>query len=506
MTAPVEVDVASLGPLRQIGSGGQGKVFALVNAPDGGVYKEYSPRVVDDLDVDALHRFVQFGRNLTDSGREALLARVAWPEVVVRRDSVVRGFLMPRIPPGFTVEMRFGDQVTRENAAVQFLLNPAAYLTERGLRISDRFRLELLRDTADTLTLFHQLGIAVGDLSPNNLLFSLAGRPRCFFIDCDAMRLGGDSVLAQTETPDWQVGAIGDEELGTPASDAYKFGLLAVRLFAADQQSRQPAAVPVRLRRRVIASLSADPDERDPPSAWLRPLDKLIEREPEFRPEPLPPRAEPAEPEQPEIPEPVRAAPVVLPVPAPRRRGWAWAGIASIAIAVIFGIATSNDNSGTGVGPGAQTLGLPTPGYPLPTGVGGLGDYPLPTDLYPNLTPPAFPTLGVYPSYVCLFSSAPGPGVKGGDGLTQATGALGGLTCDVNRAVGDKTAPAGKVWAPLRGKAPYLSSTVTGFFGEGTAGPRATVNWTADDGCWTGTVRFTRGYEIASVGPLSPCG
>lgn len=500
MTAPIEVDVASLGPLRQIGSGGQGKVFALVNAPDGGVYKEYSPRVVDDLDIDALRRFVQFGRSLTDTGRDALLARVAWPQVIVRRDGVVRGFLMPRIPPRFTVPMRFGDEVTLENALVQYLLNPAAYLTERGLRLTDRFRLEFLRDTADTLALFHKLGIAVGDLSPNNLLFSLIGRPRCFFIDCDAMRLAGESVLAQTETPDWQISAVSEEELGTAASDAYKFGLLVVRLFAADQQARDPAVVPVRLRDLVTSSLSADPDKRAAPTAWLRPLDRLINREPEFRPEPLLPRENPEEAEE-SAAEPVRAAPVVPPAPPPRPRRWAWVGAVPIVVGVILGIINGGSSNGTTT----LTPALPMLNYPLTTERYPELNYPLTTEPYPNLTSP----LLLSPNFdiTCILRSAPRPDVHGGLGLSQANSVVGSLVCEVNKAARGGASGTDQVWQPLRDKAPYDDAVVIGFFGEGTASPRVTVEWTDHDrGCWVNTIHFTASYEVSSVGPLSPCG
>lgn len=492
MTAPIEVDVANLGPLRQIGSGGQGKVFALVNASDGEVYKEYSPRVVDDLDIDALRRFVQFGRSLTKTGRDALLARVAWPQVIVRRDSVVRGFLMPRIPPGFTVSMRFGDEVTLENALVQYLLNPATYLTERGLRLTDRFRLEFLRDTADTLALFHKLGIAVGDLSPNNLLFSLTGRPRCFFIDCDAMRLAGESVLAQTETPDWQISAVSEEELGTPASDAYKFGLLVVRLFATDQQARDPAVVPVRLRDLVTSSLSADPDKRVAPTAWLRPLDRLINRQPEFRPEPLLP-SENSEEAEGSTAEPVRAAPMVPPAPPPRPRRWAWVGAVPVAAVVILGIINGGSSSGTAT----RTPTIPTLNYPLT-----IEPYP---KLYPNLTSPLLPRLNM--DLTCMLNGVPRPDVHGGLGLFQAERAVGTLVCQVNKAARESASGTDQVWQPLRDKAPYNDAVISGFFGEDTTNPRVTVEWTDyDRGCWVNTIHFTAGYEVSSVGPLSPCG
>jgi hypothetical protein len=74
----------------------------------------------------------------------------------------------------------------------------------------------------------HKHGVCVGDISPKNLLFALIPHPAVYFIDCDAMRIDGVSVLRQVETPGWQVPA--GEELATVYSDTYKLGLLALRL------------------------------------------------------------------------------------------------------------------------------------------------------------------------------------------------------------------------------------------------------------------------------------
>ncbi|MEU4216513.1 hypothetical protein AB0F10_14220, partial [Actinoplanes sp. NPDC026623] len=268
-----EVSLADLGPRTRIGSGGQGTVFALAEEP-GLVYKEYATRFVDDLDVVALTRFIRLAAP-GGPDADALLGLAAWPTAIVRKDGVVRGFLMPRVPERFTVRISLPAGPATVLAQLQYLLNDEAYLRSRGLAVDDRLRLELLHDTGEALTLLHRLGVCVGDLSPNNLLFSAAGRPRCYFLDCDAMRLDGDSVLAQAETPEWQLpGRDGTaEELATRAADAYKFGLLAVRLFAGDQQVRDVRAAGRRLRGglRGLAerSLDADPARRPAPGQWL---------------------------------------------------------------------------------------------------------------------------------------------------------------------------------------------------------------------------------------------
>ena len=78
------------------------------------------------------------------------------------------------------------------------------------------------------------------------------------------MRFRGRSVMPQLETPGWEVRAVSPrEELGTAASDSYKLGLLALRLLAGSQDTRDPArlprAVPTTIQRLIEASLTLIP-------------------------------------------------------------------------------------------------------------------------------------------------------------------------------------------------------------------------------------------------------
>ena len=282
---PSEVDLATLGQRTLIGSGGQGAVHALAQRP-GVVYKEYSPAWVDSVNVTALKRFTRLVSDVTDPEVKALLAVAAWPMAVVRDSGVVRGFLMPQVPRAYTARLELPSGPSTVLAQVQYLLNDEDYLAARGFVVHDRLRLELLRDTAAALAMLHRRGIAVGDISPNNLLFSTVSRPRCYFIDCDTMRLDGHCVLPLAETPEWDVPALPGADrptrgdlLATPESDAYKLGLLAIRLFAGDQQVRDPAAathLPASVLQLARRSLDADPARRVPPERWVPALDAAL--------------------------------------------------------------------------------------------------------------------------------------------------------------------------------------------------------------------------------------
>ncbi|MET7510459.1 DUF4189 domain-containing protein [Streptomyces albidoflavus] len=277
------VDHSTLALGRRLGQGGQGTVYQVTNkrvmpTQGGGwdaVYKEYAPAVLSQLDVPALETLVGLpGRSGATQGRW-LCERTAWPAAVVRRHGVTCGFLMRAVPERFMFDQRgLGSTVVgRRLANVEYLLNDDAYVAGIGLVVSDRDRFRLLTDLAETLARLHAMGVTIGDLSPKNLLFTTTPRPACFFIDCDAVRLRGTTALPQAETPDWEIPA--GEPKATPASDAYKLALLAVRLLGRHQTSTDPAALASyspELGRLARAGLGHDPAARPEPAQWTGPL------------------------------------------------------------------------------------------------------------------------------------------------------------------------------------------------------------------------------------------
>jgi len=246
------------------------------------VYKEYNQSVLPGLDAMALAAMVGLLTELGAAESRWLCERIAWPAALVEEHGRTAGFLMRAIPDRFLFEMRsLGATATgsRRPENFEYLLNDDVYVAGIGLSISERDRLLLLTDLASVLYRLHRVGIVVGDLSPKNLLFTMDPRPECFLVDCDAMRLRGASVLTQAETPDWAVPA--GEEKATRASDVYKFGLLAVRLFARHQTSTDPAALSAvhpALGALARASLDPDPSRRPTPVLWAAQLGSALAR------------------------------------------------------------------------------------------------------------------------------------------------------------------------------------------------------------------------------------
>jgi serine/threonine protein kinase len=279
---PAHLDVAGLGSLTRLAAGGQGVVFRApgvhMQYAASLVFKRYKPEVAGSLDATVLESMPAYLESLPFSEGIELLSLTAWPCRLVDAGGTVAGFVMPAIPDRFFMQMRKSSGVSREAAEFQHLLNDENFLARRQLGLTDRLRYELLREAARALSVFHRHGIAVGDLSPKNLLFAYHPEPAVYFIDCDAMRFRGRSVMPQVETPGWEVRAVSPhEELATIGSDAYKLGLLALRLLTGAQDGRDPArlprTVPAPVRQLITAALSTDPARRPRPADWITPLD-----------------------------------------------------------------------------------------------------------------------------------------------------------------------------------------------------------------------------------------
>ena len=180
---------------------------------------------------------VEIRSRLNPNESHWLNEHAAWPAAIVEDSGSLRGYLMRAAPAEYYFDFQTRTQGSiRKLAEIAFLLNPDKYVRGAGLNVTDQQRLALLKDIATTLAHLHALEAVVGDVSPKDILFSLSRSPDCFLINCDGIQQKGKTVLPQLETPDWQAPA--GEAVGTIASDRYKFGLLAIRLFGRNLSSR----------------------------------------------------------------------------------------------------------------------------------------------------------------------------------------------------------------------------------------------------------------------------
>jgi hypothetical protein len=291
-----------LGDIQKIAAGGQGTVYTApkvrLDLTNEAVYKEYKPGI--RVDVAVLQRMVDFLWSLTYAQGIELVARSAWPVSLVVHRGAVSGFIMPRIPAHFTMPLRRPSGIVSQvRGELQHLLNDDRFLKGRGIVIEDAARYAILNDMARGLELFHSHGIVVGDLSPKNVLFSLSSERRTYFIDCDSARFRGESGAPQVETPDWMIREVSGEELATPATDRYKLGLMALRLFAQHQNARDPSQLPQRIpgevRGLIVAALSPHPVARPAAGEWSPVLELAREKALAMprQPKPVPPKPVP---------------------------------------------------------------------------------------------------------------------------------------------------------------------------------------------------------------------
>lgn len=328
----VVFDLAQLELGKKIGEGGQGTVYAVRHTTIGGaggraavVYKQYREEQLAALDGEALQSLVAMVNHLTDADARWLAAHAAWPSAVVTREGAPVGFLMRSVPsmytfsfPGLSPRTPARTKLT----AFEFLLNGDDYTRRIGLGLGDEQRTALLASVASVLAGLHRLGVAVGDLSPKNLLFARQPARDCFLIDCDAFRLHGASVLPQAETPDWALPA--GEEKGTTAGDVYKFALLVVRLLARSQTATDVADLrnaDRHLLRLLRRSLSPVPRNRPVAGQWEEQLRALTKERPRAAPVPAaaPAPARPPRPTPSPTPSPTRT-PTRTPTPSPPAR------------------------------------------------------------------------------------------------------------------------------------------------------------------------------------------
>ncbi len=279
------IDRDRLGALAKIGQGGQGVVYGAPNVKTkfaaSMVYKEYKSQTLAEIDFTALAAMpVLVEESLSYAQAEWLISFAAWPCAIIEDGGASTGFVMPAIPGEFFIDLTTVKGVSRTTAEFQHLLNHPSVLAARGIEIEEAQRYALLREVASALAFLHEHGVCVGDISPKNLLFSLSPHEAVFFIDCDAMRINGVSALPQMETPGW--GKPEGEELATIYSDTYKLGLLAMRLLAGDQDTRNPqhlpSTTPGSMRQIITDTLTNAPQQRPLPEAWSYVVGDAIEQ------------------------------------------------------------------------------------------------------------------------------------------------------------------------------------------------------------------------------------
>lgn len=413
------IERVALGKLSQLGQGGQGIVYRAagldVAFSTPMVYKEYRQSVRYGINGTALSAMPELLAHLSPEDRHRLLAITSWPAAVVTEQGTLVGFVMTSIPDRFYIALNTAAGSVRAPAELQHLLNDPAFIQQRGIRVTERDRYGLIRVVAAGLTFLHSQNICVGDLSPKNILFSLGQQPAVYFIDCDAMRVAGQSVSTQLETPGWEVPR--GEELATFQTDSYKLGLLALRLLVGDQHARDvrrlPVAVPYDVRSLIMDALSRPSGSRPTPAAWDFALAKAVELAPD---QPTPVSTNSPAPAvalvmQRVPPPPNAVAPAAPPIGGnPRAVVLAVLSVIVVVLAVVTVVVVKNTGSDPAPETGAYTY-TTSELSPTPT-----------TTRTPTSPPPTTPERREFPSGAVMGPDTYGKVCDAGYRLTNMTG------------------------------------------------------------------------------------
>ena len=383
------LEVEEFGELTPISRfGGQGRVYRPSRVPAGigsgpvvvKLYRRPPPAGGDRVLVE----MVAWSHLLELDLRGALDRIAAWPLAIVRRGSVAAGIVMRDVSARFSVPFVMPSG-RREPVllTLEHLLGADSFLQMRGLgvRLDTFTRAEVAERICDALAFLHRHAIVASDIAPNNLLvaFGAGDEPGVCFIDCDSMVFHGRRSLTSVQTADWDIPAAFGESPSSRAADAYKLGLVVLRLLARSHDARAAGPylrhVPAELRGLLVRSLAADAVNRPPAGEWQRALRGLLadgqlnERYPGpapartvGRPAPAAAAAVPASAEPARAPVPPASA-----WPAPQISGALWlrravaaawivagAAILLLVLSRLFAAAIPTVPAGGGAGVGSQ--------------------------------------------------------------------------------------------------------------------------------------------------------
>ena len=283
-----DVELGSLGELTPISrTGGQGRVYVPGRVPGPTstplVVKLYRRRPAGGAAL-TLAQMVAWGRSLPREERRRLYRTSPWPLATVGCGGELAGIVMEDLRDRFELPFVMpSGKVARVMLQLEHLLGPDDFLQQRGQphRLDTRVRVAILERICGAFALLHRHAIVVSDVSPSNLLIRLStAAPEVALIDCDSMVFHGRQALASVETGDWQMPPAFSEPPLTRAADAYKLGLIILRVLArsSDANELDPHRdhVPAQLHGLLARALSADARNRPPAGEWQLALGQAL--------------------------------------------------------------------------------------------------------------------------------------------------------------------------------------------------------------------------------------
>lgn len=219
-----------------LGKGGFGEVYRHPERSGYCVKKFRQPLVGDQMRQ--LTYLIECAARVRPSVQHLLASRLAWPMEAFGKSGSLLGYSMPEAPTGSYFELVVANRATRQLLQSKYLIDLAyfqsAAVSSPPPSLSLTNRIELAIDLHRVLAALHDLGVAYGDLSSNNICAHLGEVATVFLLDADSIRTISEADESPVDSPDWGV----DSRLGPVQRDWAKYALYVWRVFAQSPASR----------------------------------------------------------------------------------------------------------------------------------------------------------------------------------------------------------------------------------------------------------------------------
>ena len=193
------------------------------------LYKKYKAEVLADpaFKADVLRQLVGWRVSLDTEVRERLDGFSSFPlAVVIGTNNQVTGVLIPEAHERFVYKTP--KNLVRGRSVEQLARRPEDGNATHG-HYHPSLKLAVLGLILDALAFLHELNLVFGDLHPGNILVTgNSVAPSVYFVDCDALLLGGKSAFPVLSPDLWKVPS--ENEGFSPVSDRAKYVLLVRRV------------------------------------------------------------------------------------------------------------------------------------------------------------------------------------------------------------------------------------------------------------------------------------